>query len=339
MVCSSSIQCTSGPCKTRCCKADNPSCSECDDAGFCNVDAKKIEDGAVCTSSAECKFGPCKSRCCKADDSGCSECDSGGFCAVAVQSDGNEVIVVDESKCLRSGEEYNATTTECTPCPLGTTMAANARDVCEQCTDATTTYTLTGHVGSCTDLTIAEKTLARLVATGNSDPEKSKKGLDTGSIVGITLSLVIAGIGGVVMFLKGRKDDAKQNAILNQVAIGMGTMGKVQKSNPVYNDNSVGEDMYSDTEVTKCQSYKATGKDCAGTKITTAGRNKATSVTGSRWVAATLEEPRLDPSIIEQVEGILKPLRKIRFSQSLFKTGFFFCNLESIQRSAEPDLQ
>jgi hypothetical protein len=105
-------------------------------------------------------------------------------------------------------------------------------------------------------LTIAEKTLASL----------SKKGLDTGSIVGITLSLVIAGIGGVVMFLKGRKDDAKQNAILNQVAIGMGTMGKVQKSNPAYNDNSVGEDMYSDTEVTKCQSYKATGKDCAGTK-------------------------------------------------------------------------
>jgi hypothetical protein len=33
-----------------------------------------------------------------------------------------------------------------------------------------------------------------LIAKGNSDPEKSKKGVDTGSIVGITLSLDIAGI-------------------------------------------------------------------------------------------------------------------------------------------------
>jgi hypothetical protein len=73
-----------------------------------------------------------------------------------------------------------------------------------------------------------------LIATGNSDAENSKKGLDTGSIVGITLSLVIAGIGGVVMFLKGRKDDAKQNAILNR--IDGGTMGKMQNSNPAYND-------------------------------------------------------------------------------------------------------
>jgi len=61
--------------------------------------------------------------------------------------------------------------------------------------------------------------------------------LDTGSIVGITLSLVIAGIGGVVMFLKGRKDDAKQNAILNR--IDGGTMGKMQNSNPAYNDQHV----------------------------------------------------------------------------------------------------
>eukprot|EP00729_Bicosta_minor_P024119 gene24119-14118_t len=233
--CETSSQCKSGPCKERCCKADDSACSECDDGGFCAAttgnDAAKTQAGSLCSSSAECKSGPCKERCCKADDSACSECDSSGFCAKAFQSDGNLATIVDESKC-DLGEEYIATTSGCSPCPPGTTMLE--RDVCTACDGSrnTTTYTITGHDGSCTALMIAERTLASLTAGDTVDADGSTSGgLDTGTIVGIVVSVVIAGIGMIFMLVKGKKDAENMNMIRNAI----GDSNTI-KQNPAYTD-------------------------------------------------------------------------------------------------------
>lgn len=55
-------------------------------------------------------------------------------------------------------------------------------------------------------------------------------GLDTGTIIGIVVSVAIAGIGGIVMFLKSRKDSQTTEMIMQK----MDTLQGQNKENPAF---------------------------------------------------------------------------------------------------------
>lgn len=150
--CTTSRDCTSTPCKNdRCCRSDVVlACTSCDDGGFCNEDAEKVNDGATCESSSQCKSGPCKERCCKADDVECDECDDGGFCAAGTGNDAAKTN--DGSLCSSS--------TECKSGPCKERCCKADDTACNQCDSG----------GFCANAFQSDGNLATIVDESKCDP-------------------------------------------------------------------------------------------------------------------------------------------------------------------------
>lgn len=90
-------------------------------------------------------------------------------------------------------------------------MLPDSRDQCLSCPKDRTefNYTIVGNVGTCSELISAEIALMSSLNLEDDDGRIGK-----GTIVGIVVSVVIAGIGGIFMLLKNRKDKENQGVVL-----------------------------------------------------------------------------------------------------------------------------
>lgn len=190
--------------------------------------------GGLCTSSNECPDGPCKNRCCREDNPQCTACDDSGYCSASVQADGSETQLLDDSKCEK-GEYFTEEPVckmdimsgqnkcgQCWKCPRGKTQLPGTRDVCENCKEdhPDTVFTKEGSQGTCSDLVSAEAIKALTQTDGK---------VDKGTIIGIVLSLVIACIGGVIMYLKRHADHENQQHMLRRLEGISAAQGTLQR--------------------------------------------------------------------------------------------------------------
>lgn len=104
--------------------------------------------------------------------------------------------------------------------------------VCHTCPPTTVEYTIEGSVGTCAMLSVTERTLAASQGASGED-----NGLDSGTLIGIVISVVIAGIGGVVMFLKARKDKASQQEMMEAIHRSASSVGGIAGNTDPNNSN------------------------------------------------------------------------------------------------------